>query len=238
MATSSKIRRTVGMVATCAGVAAGAYGIYAVVSWCRYGSAARVNHGGDPLLDRFMPAYDIVERHQIRVAAPAAVTCSAAREQDLLRLPLVHAIFRARELVLGAMPDERPQPHGLLAQMQALGWGLLEEVPDRMVVVGAVTRPWEPNVTFRALTPGEFAAFSDPGYVKIAWTLRADPIDDRTSVFRTETRAVATDPVARARFRRYWAFASPGIATIRRLSLRPLKREAERRARIAELHPA
>jgi len=39
----------------------------------------------------------------------------------------------------------------------------------------------------------------------------------------------------RARFRRYWAFASPGLALIRRLSLRPLKRDAERRARITHL---
>jgi hypothetical protein len=49
-------------------------------------------------------------------------------------------------------------------------------------------------------------------------------------MFRTETRAVTTDAVARAKFRRYWALASPGIGTIRWLSLRPLKHEAERRA--------
>jgi hypothetical protein len=88
-------------------------------------------------------------------------------------------------------------------------------------------------VTFRALPSSEFAAFSEPGFVKIAWTLRADPVDDDASIFRTETRAVATDATARARFRRYWAFASPGIALIRRLSLRPLKRDAERRVRMA-----
>jgi hypothetical protein len=50
-----------------------------------------------------------------------------------------------------------------------------------------------------------------------------------TSVFRTETRAVATDAFARAKFRRYWSFVSPGIWLIRRMSLGPLKRE-ERRA--------
>jgi hypothetical protein len=117
-----------------------------------------------------------------------------------------------------------------MAAVQALGWGILAEVPDRELVVGAVTRPWEADVTFHALPPDEFATFSKPGVVKIAWTLRADPVDGETSIFRTETRAMATDATARARFRRYWAFASPGIALIRRLSLRPLKREAERRA--------
>jgi hypothetical protein len=212
-------------------VAASAYGTYAALAWCRYGRPLQPRkEERDPLLDRFMPAYEIVERHHTRVSAPAAVTLAAAREQELLRIPLVRAIFRAREIALGAVPDSRPQPRGLLNSMQALGWRVLAERPDRELVVGAVTRPWEPSVTFHPIPPNDFAAFGEPGFVKIAWTLRADPIDAVSSIFRTETRAIATDPAACARFRRYWAFAAPGIALIRRLSLQPLKAEAERRA--------
>ena len=114
---------------------------------------------------------------------------------------------------------------------KSIGWGVLAEVPGREVVMGAITRPWEADVTFRALPPAEFAAFAEPGFVKIAWTLRADPVGERESIFRTETRAVATDDAARQRFRSYWSWASPGIALIRWLSLEPLKREAERRGR-------
>ena len=98
---------------------------------------------------------------------------------------------------------------------------------------GAVTKPWEANVTFHALSPDKFVEFSTPGFVKIVWTLSVEPLGERRSIFRTETRAVATDSMARARFRRYWAFVSPGIAMIRRLSLHPLKRSAEARARLA-----
>jgi hypothetical protein len=188
--------------------------------------------GQDPLLDRFMPEYDVVERHGIRVAAPPEVTLTAACEQDLFHIPLVRAIFKARELLLRAAPDDRPKPRGLLAETLALGWGVLAEVPGREIVVGAVTKPWEPNPTFQALRPDDFAAFAEPGFVKIAWTLRADPLDADGSRFRTETRAMATDATSRARFRRYWWLVSPGIALIRRLSLRPVKREAERRARL------
>ena len=93
----------------------------------------------------------------------------------------------------------------------ALGWGVLAEIPGREIVVGAVTRPWMAQVVFRALPPDEFARFHEPGYVKIVWTLRADPIGADESVFRTETRAAATDPSARIKFRRYWSFFSPGI---------------------------
>jgi hypothetical protein len=48
-------------------------------------------------------------------------------------------------------------------------------------------------------------------------------------MYRTETRAVATDASARAKFRWYWSRLSPGIWLIRRLSLHPLKTAAERR---------
>ena len=109
---------------------------------------------------------------------------------------------------------------------------MLAEIPGREVVVGAVTRPWEADATFRSIEPGRFAEFSEPDYVKIAWTLRADPIDAAHSVFRTETRVVATDATARRKFRRYWSLLSPGIIMIRWVTLNPVRREAERRAAI------
>jgi len=78
-------------------------------------------------------------------------------------------------------------------------------------------------------TPGEFAAFQEPGYAKIVWTLRADALGSDTSVFRTETRVATTDRFARAKFRLYWSFVSPGIVVIRWMLLGPVKAEAERR---------
>jgi hypothetical protein len=215
-----------------AGLASAAYGSYVGITWYRYGDVpAPKREEEDPLLDRFMPAYEVAERHQVRVAAPAAVTLAVAREVDLQGSPVVRTIIRARELILGATPDDRPRPRGgLLNEVQSLGWGVLADVRDREVVVGAVTKPWEANVIFRALPPDQFAAFDEPGYVKIAWTIRVDPVNATESIFRTETRAIATDADARTRFRRYWAFLSPGIITIRWAVLGPVKKEAERRA--------
>ena len=228
----SSFRSAVRWIAAGTGLATAAYGAYVGTTWYRYGNVAPPSpEEQDPLLDRFMPAYEIVERHHVRIAAPAAVTLAAARELDLQGSPLVRIIIKAREAILGAAPDDRLRPRGLLAETQSLGWGVLAEVPEREVVVGAVTRPWEANVTFRALPADQFAAFSEPGYVKIAWTLRAESTSPTASVFRTETRAYATDPTARERFRTYWSFLSPGIIVIRWAMLGPLKREAERRFR-------
>ena len=212
------------------GLAAASYATYVGGAWLRYGRSVKpAGPTADTLLDRFIPAYDVSERHQIRVAAPAEVTLAAAREMDLLHTPLVRWIFRGRELVMGSRPDDQARPRELLPLVLSLGWGVLQEVPGREVIVGAVTKPWEANVVFRALPPDEFATFHEPGWVKIVWTLRVDPLAADECVFRTETRVATTDGVARTKFRRYWAFVSAGIVLIRWMMLEPLKAEAERR---------
>jgi hypothetical protein len=194
------------------------------IAWSRYGrlSPPRCEDEGS-LPDRFLPAYEVAERHHIRVAAPAEVTLAAARNLDLFQRPIVRVVFRARELVLSSSADTRRRPRGILAGTLSLGWAVLDEIPDREIVVGAVTKPWEANVTFRSIPGGEFATFQEPDYIKIAWTVRADPIAANASIFRTETRAIATDAAARAKFRRYWSLLSPGIILIRWASLKPVK---------------
>jgi hypothetical protein len=230
--TTARVRAALRWSAAVIGLVAGSYAAYVGVAWSRYGHTRRARdpEDQDELLDRFMPDYEVRGSHQAQVSAPAAITLAAARDMDLLGMPVVRAIVRGRELVLGSTPDDQPRPRGLLREMQALGWGVLAEVSDREIVMGAVTQPWKADVVFRALPPNEFSTFDEPGYVKIVWTLRADRLGAADSLFRTETRAVATDPKARAKFRWYWSFFSPGMALIRWVSLAPLKREAQRRA--------
>ncbi len=225
----SALKWTVGAL----GVATGAYATWVGSTWLRYGHPAAASaEDADPLLDHVMPIYEVAERHHIHVAAPAEITFAAACEQDLMAPLIVRAIFKAREVVLGSEPDTVARPRGLLSLTKSIGWGVLAEVPGREIVMGAVTQPWYANVVFRPLPPGEFVAFAEPDHVKIVWTLRADATGPHESVFRTETRVITTDASARAKFRWYWARFSPGIVLIRWLLLDPLRREAERRARL------
>jgi hypothetical protein len=202
---------------------------YGAATWYRYGRAPR-RATGDELLDRLMPMFDVREQHQATVRAPAAVTYAAARELDFRRSPLVSGVFRARQRLMGGRTEAASTGGSFLEEVQALGWRVLAEEPGRELVMGAVTQPWLADVVFRGVPPEDFAAFAEPDYVKIAWTVAVTPRDDGGSVFRTETRAVATAPAARARFRRYWTLVSPGIVVIRWEMLRLVKREAERRA--------
>lgn len=216
-------------LAAAGGLAIASYGAYVARAWRRYGRQ-HARAGTDELLDTFMPAYDVRDLHQIAVGAPPEVTFAAAKETRLDSSRAIRAIFKARQVLMRGTPAE-PAPGGMIEQMTAIGWGVLAERPDREIVLGAATKPWEPNPVFRPLPPDEFAAFVEPGYVKIAWTLRASAAPGGGSVFHTETRAVATDTAARRKFRRYWALLSPGIILIRQLLLPAVKAAAERRWR-------
>lgn len=203
---------------------------YGAMTYYRYGRVYRTLPP-NPLLDPLMPRFDVRERHETNVLAPATLTWGAARELDVQGSGLVRSIFRARQLLMGGRTAQEAEPSGsLLDVVLGLGWRVVAEVPERGMVLGAVTRPWTADVVFRGMPPEEFAAFDEPNWVKIAWTIEVTPLSSDRSLFRTETRAVPTDPESRARFRRYWTMVRPGVLLIRREMLRMVKREAEARA--------
>jgi hypothetical protein len=216
------------------GLVTALYGTYVWLTWIRYGHILRAASTGDwdELLDRFIATFEVLERHQVRVAAPAEITMAAASEMDLRQSIVIRGIFKSRQLILRG--KESPQWGGaqsFIAEAKAGGWGVLAEIPGHETVFGAVTQPWVPNVVSRALPPDEFASFHEPGYAKIVWTVRVDPISATESVFKT--RVATTDPAARRKFRQYWSVFSPGIGLIRQISLRLVKQAAERRAQAA-----
>jgi hypothetical protein len=181
-------------------------------------------------LDGFLPQPDVAEAHEITIHAPAETVYELACAMDFSRIRAIRAIFRLREKLLGSQAEvPQGRPRGLLAMTQSLGWRQLSATPPREIVMGAVTQPWLADVVFRGIPPSDFAAFCEPNYVKIVWTLEAHPLDGTHTRFRTETRVKATDEAARVRFRRYWRFFGIGIVFIRRLALPALKREAELR---------
>jgi hypothetical protein len=208
------------------------YGAYSAVTWARYGHVRPERHPRDELLDRFVPDPEVDEYHRLKVRAPAPVTLAVAKEMDFQASPLVKGIFwlRAIPTLLRGEPFRPEGSKGILEETLGNGWGVLAEVPDREIVVGAYTQPWHEHVTFHPLPAEDFASFGEPGYVKIVWTLGAEPLGPNQSLLVTRTRVVTTDPEARRRFRLYWAPMSAGIILIRYAGLPLVKREAERRA--------
>ncbi len=198
---------------------------YVGTTWLSY--AKRKAKDRDPLLDTYMPDFEVAERHTIHIKAPALLAFSTALKTNMEGSAIIRALFRSREFILGGNAPPPSPPKGLLKQLTSIGWGMLAEIPGQEIVMGSATQPWEANPVFRPIPPREFEAFNEPNYVKIAWTLSVESTGPSTSKAITETRVQTTSPEARERFRIYWACLSPGILLIRRALFRQIKKEAE-----------
>ena len=225
------IKRAVSFVGGSVGAAAVLGLGYLTLNWYRYGRAS-LDGPSDPLLDRFLPDFEVIERHEVLVMAPVYQTFAAACAIDFQASRLVRALVGARGLALGSARTGH-RTTTTLEDFQAMGWERLAEDPGHEIVLGTVTQPWLANVRFQPVAAADFAAFAAPGYVKIVFSLAAEPRGVGKSLFRTETRAAATDAAARRRFRRYWAFVSPGVRMVRRELLRLVRHDAEVRHRVA-----
>ena len=84
MTAFSRRRSVVGWLTIGGGVAAAAYAMYGAATWLRYGHAPRSTRDNeDPLLDQFIPRYDVVERHHVDL-----VELAVARTRGYRRLSL------------------------------------------------------------------------------------------------------------------------------------------------------
>jgi hypothetical protein len=179
-------------------------------------------------LDRFMPRYDVRERFETTIRAPADLVMDVACHFDMQSPALVKAIFWTRDKLMGGNPPPR-RAQGILEETKALGWGVLANEPGKLIICGARCQPWLASVRFSEISPLQFAAYDAPNEVKIAWTLEVDAFGPAMTHLAQETRAVATDDEARVRFLRYWRWARFGIIAIRLLLLPAVRRAAEAR---------
>lgn len=179
-------------------------------------------------LDRFAPAYQFSEHHEIRVAAPPARTFDAVRCVTAGEITLFRTLTTIRRF-------GRPGPESILnapGQLPILevavrtGFRLLAEIPDREIVVGTVVAAPTDARSPDKRTPQWYEALSEPGYAKAVMSFLVEP-DGAGSRVTTETRVFATDASSRRRFAAYWRVIYPGSALIRRMWLRAIRRRAE-----------
>ncbi|HVN77279.1 MAG TPA: hypothetical protein VMT19_13255 [Thermoanaerobaculaceae bacterium] len=184
----------------------------------------------DQRLDRFLPEYQFSEYHQVRVRAPREAVARATREVSLADMPAAVWLLRIRAAASGRFRTSTPDPRPLLDLMSQPGSGFLPldtADPGELVygMVGFVHKP-RPPVT----TPEQFAAFTEPGALRVAFNLRVVPEGDGTVRVSSETRCLANRDEARRAFARYWRIIYPGSAIIRRVWLDAIVARAQRHA--------
>ena len=187
------------------------------------------------LIDDYLPEFDVVERHGLVIRATPARVWDALRTADFGRSPLLATL-----LALRALPSLLSAPRRTLRRLRerrterltldtffSRGFVVLEERPDRELVIGLEGRFWTATADLRPTDVRRFREALAPGLARVAWDFRAEPLSDGRVRLTTETRVRCADAAARRRFRAYWLLVRPGSGLIRGAMLRAIRRAAE-----------
>ena len=183
------------------------------------------------LIDEFLPAYDVVERHETRVrASPRRGVCRAsprrtspARRSCGCSSPCACC---PRSSSVAPAPSARPRagcggPITLRA-FEARGFTILAEDPPRELLIGLVGTFWTPTGGLRASTRRRSAARSRPAPPVPPGTSGSSP-DGADCRLTTETRVQCADAESRRRFRWYWLSSGRAAASSGSLMLRSIR---------------
>ena len=195
--------------------------------------AAGAAQGPQLLIDQFLPRYDFAVVHAQVFRVPPEVCLRAARNLDLFQHPAIRVLLGLRALPGRAASrltgrrdggDHGPAAMFRVEDMTRYGWALLGENPSE-IVLGQIGRPWKAAgaTAGPVAVPAAFAAYDEPGYAKVALSLRVDSRGATSSILTMETRVALTDAASLRRFRRYWMVIGPFSGLIRRVALRLLE---------------
>ncbi len=176
-------------------------------------------------LERLLPEYDQREVHSRWINAEPTVVWAALHEATAADLPFARVLMRIRSggrtHLAGPLLELRPA-------LQPLG-----KTEGREIVAGLISQAWRLIPRTKKVSGGQeaFAAFNEPGWVKVGIDIRLIPERGGTRL-RTETRCKATDGRARMVFGMYWVLIRAGSGLIRRETLAAVCRRAEQTSRM------
>jgi hypothetical protein len=152
------------------------------------------------------------------------------RHGDLGRSPITRALFAMRAIpgrLAGRFDESRTlRIDDLTSSVARPGFQVLHDEPGKEVVVGAIGKVWQPDIPFVHVDMAEdFAAFYDPGFIKVAWAIQLAPRGETNTRVTLEVRVDATDEASWKKFRAYFALIGRASRFIRRSFLASLARE-------------
>ena len=195
------------------------------------------------LIDRYLPRYDVGLIEHTVAEADLATTWQALCELDLAQVhtPLMDAAMYLRGLPTrvaaqfgrGAPPEApaRLPLGGGGPPMQ--GWLSLGEVAEHEIALGAVGRFWQPDIQWydvTGMTPEAFAAFTEPGWGRIAANFTVLAYTPSRTLVSYEVRTATADPDSARRFARYWTVIRPFVGHIMRAALTAVRADAQQRS--------
>jgi hypothetical protein len=172
------------------------------------------------VLDQLIREPGLREVDAVELALPVDETWALVRHADLAGATVPRALFAIRS-VPRRLRGRRAEPFtvridDLRSTEERPGFGVLIDDPPRAVAVGAIGKVWQPDIPFVHVPDADrFAAFAEPGYVRVAWSITLTPLDEQTTRVAFEVRVDATDHESWTRFRRYFRLIGPASRFIR-----------------------
>ncbi|MGI8788890.1 MAG: hypothetical protein ACR2HG_14200 [Pyrinomonadaceae bacterium] len=169
------------------------------------------------LIDEFLPKYDFVETHDIKIRASAETVFEAVNEIDLCESPIIRGLFFLRGL---------PNAKLKLSDLRKSRFEILGERENEELLLGLAGKFWTFRGKLQKINSGNFREFDEKGFAKAVWNFSVDENGDETRL-TTETRVRCLDDASRRSFGFYWTFIQPFSGLIRREMLRIVKKKSE-----------
>jgi hypothetical protein len=180
-------------------------------------------------LDDLIPAPHLAELDQVDVAAGAGVIWPRVRHGALAQAWPIRALFFVRSVLMPGAEGTSPtiRMDDLRSSRERPGFQILADQAPQEFAVGAIGKVWKLQIPFvHVENVRDYAAFRDPGFVKVAWALRVVPLGADACRVSVEVRVMATDEPSWRKFRRYFLLIGPFSRYIRRSLLRTIALEA------------
>ncbi|WP_187776129.1 DUF2867 domain-containing protein [Antrihabitans cavernicola] len=179
------------------------------------------------LVDRYLHAPQIFERHAITIDAPADRVWAAVDQVGMGDIPVVKVLMGIRialSRIIGGSRSEGSRSEGIAEPLFTL---LCRS--DTEVVYGVVARFWAVGHETRRTdidTADKFLAFAEPDFAKATYSFRIETDQAGRIRLSTETRVRTTDEASFRAMQRYWLLIGPFSGLIRILLLREIRRQA------------
>ncbi len=169
------------------------------------------------LIRKYMPVFDVFERHEILVNADPGRVYSAVKQLDAGESPVVKWLFRLR-----GIPYEDISLAGMTS---GDAFKIIEEIPEKELLIGLLCTNRMVPIPIRSA--GQFHGFSEEGGIRIAWNFTVDQKASGKIRAATETRVQCFDRKTTNIFLAYWFFIRFFSGMTRIAMLKIIKRRSE-----------
>ena len=171
------------------------------------------------LIDDFMPNFEFGDSQKTDVKASPDVVFRAVKTFDMAESTTIRWLFKMRGI---------PTNNLTLRDLEQVNFKVLGEKQNEELVLGLAGEFKTLMGGLLKLSPEQFRAFNNPGFVKACWNFAVADTGNGKSHVTTEIRIHGTDAASIAKVKNVWGMLKTPSAMIRSEILKLIKKQAER----------